>query len=192
MCQVAGRELAGGHASPRWVWGLGRIVAFGLAHWLALANGALFLFVALAFVDPLLMALGNTLPARVIHGLYSMVCHQLPQRSFFLWGYPMAFCQRDLGIYGAALLVGLGFALVPQRLAPLGWRPYLALMAPMALDGFTQLWGWRESTWELRLVTGALFGAASVWFLYPLAGRLVAETALWRGGSPEPARSETA
>jgi uncharacterized membrane protein len=27
--------------------------------------------------------------------------------------------------------------------------------------------GWRESTWLLRSITGALFGFASVWLLYP-------------------------
>ncbi len=36
-----------------------------------------------------------------------------------------------------------------------------------ALDGLTQLVGWRESTWELRIATGVLFGIASGWFLYP-------------------------
>ena len=41
------------------------------------------------------------------------------------------------------------------------------LIAPMALDGFTQLFGFRESTWELRVVTGTLFGIASVWLIYP-------------------------
>jgi uncharacterized membrane protein len=37
----------------------------------------------------------------------------------------------------------------------------------MALDGFTQLFGWRESTWELRVITGLLFGFASGWLVYP-------------------------
>ncbi|MGE3267883.1 MAG: DUF2085 domain-containing protein, partial [Chloroflexota bacterium] len=39
--------------------------------------------------------------------------------------------------------------------------------APMALDGFTQLFNLRESTPELRTFTGALFGVASVWLIYP-------------------------
>lgn len=37
----------------------------------------------------------------------------------------------------------------------------------MALDGFTQLFGFRESTWELRLITGALFALSCVWFGFP-------------------------
>ncbi len=34
-------------------------------------------------------------------------------------------------------------------------------------DGLTQLVGLRESNWELRTLTGALFGAAAVWFASP-------------------------
>jgi len=41
------------------------------------------------------------------------------------------------------------------------------MILPMALDGFSQLLSWRESTWELRVATGLLFGAASGWLLYP-------------------------
>jgi uncharacterized membrane protein len=37
----------------------------------------------------------------------------------------------------------------------------------MAVDGFTQLFGWRQSDWFLRTATGALFGMASVWLAYP-------------------------
>ena len=44
---------------------------------------------------------------------------------------------------------------------------FAVLVSPMALDGLTQLVGWRESTWELRMATGVLFGLASGWFLYP-------------------------
>jgi uncharacterized membrane protein len=37
----------------------------------------------------------------------------------------------------------------------------------MAIDGITQLFGLRESNWQLRTITGALFGLASVWLAYP-------------------------
>ena len=43
---------------------------------------------------------------------------------------------------------------------------YLLLIAPMAIDGLTQLVGWRESNWELRTLTGALFGLASAAFYF--------------------------
>jgi uncharacterized membrane protein len=79
----------------------------------------------------------------------------------------MAICQRETAIYASMALAGLAFALVRDRLRPLGWRPFALLIAPMALDGATQLFGWRESTPELRLLTGGLFGLACVWLIYP-------------------------
>jgi len=40
------------------------------------------------------------------------------------------------------------------------------LILPMAWDGTTQLFGWRESTWALRVITGTLFGGGTVWFSF--------------------------
>jgi hypothetical protein len=34
-------------------------------------------------------------------------------------------------------------------------------------NGLTQLLGWRESTWGLRVATGLLFGLASAWLALP-------------------------
>jgi uncharacterized membrane protein len=55
----------------------------------------------------------------------------------------------------------------PSTLSPLGFKTYGVLILPMALDGFTQLFGWRESTWELRVMTGLIFGLASGWLVLP-------------------------
>jgi uncharacterized membrane protein len=82
-------------------------------------------------------------------------------------GYQVAFCQRDVAIFGAIFLAGLVFALVRHRVRPLPFKAYLLLIAPMAVDGSIQLVGLWESTWELRTLTGALFGLASVWLAYP-------------------------
>jgi len=43
----------------------------------------------------------------------------------------------------------------------------LIFVAPIALDGFSQLFGLRESNYLLRTATGAIFGLASVWLAYP-------------------------
>jgi len=81
-------------------------------------------------------------------------------------GWKMAICERDLAIYGALFIAGLVFAR-RRAIKPLGFVAYAVLILPMAIDGFTQTFGWRESTWELRVITGALFGAASAWLLLP-------------------------
>lgn len=165
-------------------------------HWLLGANAAVALFVGLPFLAPLLLAAGRPELAAPIYAAYQYVCHQWAFRSYFLFGpeavygpaalaelvgtsamyglvgssdlgYKVAFCQRDVAIYFAVLVAGLGYALQRGRVAPLGLSGYALLILPMALDGFTQLFGWRESDVLLRTVTGALFGIASVWLIYP-------------------------
>jgi len=66
-------------------------------HWATYVIGGLFVFVGLPFLAPLLMHLGLTGPGRVIYFVYSFLCHQLPERSFFLFGpkfmYPLSQIQ---------------------------------------------------------------------------------------------------
>ena len=165
-------------------------------HWLLLANAVMALYTALPILAPVLMARGFTQAAQFVHTCFRLFCHQLPERSFFLFGpqltytlgelervigsnvplryvgdpalgYKTAVCQRDLATYLATLFAGLVFALVRRRLRPLPVRAFVLLCAPMALDGFGQLLMLWDSTWWSRAGSGALFGAACVWLAYP-------------------------
>lgn len=93
------------------------------------------------------------------------------ERRFFVGdatlGYKVAICQRDVAIYGAVLLTGLLFVFVRRRARSPGLKIYALFLIPIALDGFTQLFGLRTSNWWLRTFTGGLFGAASVWLAFP-------------------------
>ncbi|MBI3959835.1 MAG: DUF2085 domain-containing protein [Chloroflexi bacterium] len=177
-------------------------VVLGIArHWLLLINAAVAVYLLLPLAAPVLVNAGYERPARVIYSLYSFACHQLPERSYFLFGeeplyslsaleanglppaqnlferrtftgnlttgYKTALCQRDIAIYGSVLLGGLLFGLLRRRLRPPSVKVYILFLIPIALDGFTQLFGLRMSNWWLRTVTGALFGGASVWLAYP-------------------------
>ncbi len=158
-----------------WIEGFVRFIA---RHWLALMNTALGIFVGLPFVSPLLEASGNpalSFAGDVIFLAYHATCHQLPQRSFFIFQHQMAWCERDTAIWGTVFIAGLLFSLVRGRVDSLPIRWYVALSIPMAIDGTTQLFGWRESTWELRLITGFLFGLASAWLVLPILERGIRE-----------------
>ncbi|MFI5267168.1 MAG: DUF2085 domain-containing protein [Chloroflexota bacterium] len=137
-------------------------------NWLAIVNTFLLAFAGLPVLTPLVRADGMTGSADAIAQAYSLVCHQMPSRSYFLLGYQMAYCERDTAIYAAMALSGLLWARYHRRLPRLHWSLFLLLILPMALDGSSQLFGLRESTWELRTITGALFGLACVWFGFPL------------------------
>ena len=56
------------------------------SHWLALFVVASGVLVLVPFLAPLLMKVGAVGPANIIYGFYSLLCHQLPQRSLFLFG----------------------------------------------------------------------------------------------------------
>jgi uncharacterized membrane protein len=104
-------------------------------------------------------------------------------------GFKVALCERDVSIYGAILLFGWLYALTQRRLPALHWTLWLLLaLAPIGLDGFSQLfsqfnWPWllrflpyRESTPFLRVLTGTLFGFGTAWFAFPNVEESMAET----------------
>ncbi len=55
-------------------------------HWLLIAAIILGGWVLLPWLAPVLMAAGLEKGARLIYAVYSTQCHQLPQRSYFLFG----------------------------------------------------------------------------------------------------------
>lgn len=178
-----------------------RIVLAIARHWLALFNAAIFLYVAVPFLAPMLMHMGLTGAGRLIYLIYSPTCHQLPDRSYFLFGkqivytleeleaaqvmpglgilerrkyigdevmgWKVALCQRDVAIYGALVLGGLLFGALRRKVDKLPVKLYLVFLLPIAIDGLTQLFGLRTSTWWLRTLTGSLFGLATAWLAYP-------------------------
>lgn len=86
-------------------------------------------------------------------------------------GYKVAYCERDAAIYGAAwwCLVGFAFLRGRRSIKPLRVRWFLLVFVPpIAIDGFTQLFGWRESDPLLRTLTGAWFAIGAMWMVLPL------------------------
>lgn len=55
-------------------------------HWLGVFIVLYGAYVLTPFLAPVLMQMGATGPADGIYAVYSLVCHQLPQRSLFLFG----------------------------------------------------------------------------------------------------------
>lgn len=73
-----------------------RIVLFIARHWLALANLALLTFIALPFAAPVLMRAGLPGAARIFYTIYFPTCHQLPDRSYFLFGDQVVYTLDEL------------------------------------------------------------------------------------------------
>ncbi len=195
-----------------------RFVFWFSKHWLALFNTFFLLYVGLPILAPVLMHLGVEGPAKILYTVYRPLCHQLPQRSFFLFGpqstysvseliersvqdvglgmaarafvgngaigFKIGLCQRDVAIYGLILLFGLLFGLLRPvwKIAPLRWWVYIGIgVMPMLLDGGYQFISYaatmfwpdgpiapHETTPAMRVITGSLFGLATVWLSYPI------------------------
>jgi len=88
-------------AADRFIFWLAR-------HWLAIFNLAALLYVGLPFLAPVLMHAGIEGPAQTIYAMYRPLCHQLPYRSWYLFGSQLAYTREQL-----ASLVGIE-ALVPH------------------------------------------------------------------------------
>ena len=65
---------------------MGRFVQGLLRHWLLWIGLVLGVWTILPWMAPVLMHLGWNGPARLIYFVYSLFCHQLPERSWFLFG----------------------------------------------------------------------------------------------------------
>lgn len=65
---------------------LDRLIFQFAKHWLLVINLIVGLYVGLPLLAPVLMSSGMERPARLIYTVYKPMCHQLPWRSFFLFG----------------------------------------------------------------------------------------------------------
>lgn len=69
-------------------------------HWLAVFNLLVGVYVMLPILAPVLMAAGATDLGNAIYLLYRPACHQLPERSFFLFGPKMTYTIDELWSLG--------------------------------------------------------------------------------------------
>jgi uncharacterized membrane protein len=104
-------------------------------------------------------------------------------------GFKVAFCERDVAIWGSILLFGLIFAISKRKIKGIHWLVWIFIgLGPIGLDGFSQLISqlnlpllsgllpYRESTPYLRTLTGFLFGFMTAWYGYPTIEDAMADT----------------
>jgi len=83
-------------------------LVMGIArHWLALFNLAWASYVLLPFMAPVLMQAGLATPARILYTVYSFMCHQLPDHSYFLFGESLTPLQPALTAGGMPMGLNL-------------------------------------------------------------------------------------
>jgi uncharacterized membrane protein len=159
----------------------------------------------LPWLAPIFVAAGWWGLADPIYTAYMFLCHQLPERAPFLFGYQVAFCWRNAAIYtglfGFGLLYALstmprssgrgshaGSSLITHLLARLPraiplWV-YLLTLAPLALDGLSHMLGLRDGLFDNSTPSFGSFLVGSQflslnWWLRILTGLLAAFGTVW-------------
>jgi uncharacterized membrane protein len=139
-----------------------------LVYWLISALTVL-LLVSLIVIAPLAADGGHDELAHGIYGAFGMMCHQLPDRSYFISGHKLAVCSRCTGIYAGFALTLLLYPLFRSlRNTFFPPRIYLLLAAiPLVIDFALTFFGVWENTHTSRLLTGALIGSVVVFYVMP-------------------------
>ncbi len=150
--------------------------AFVLEYWALLITIVLGIIVLAALSVPFLTYLGLDSIAKPIFYALHLICAQIPSHSFYIMGHQLGMCARNMSIYGSMFASGLIFLLSKKRLPGIPWWLWVLMILPMAYDGLTQMFGLRESTWELRVITGVLFGLGTMWFALPFIQKTLKES----------------
>jgi uncharacterized membrane protein len=122
-------------------------------------------FVAGAWIAPVLQARGSSSGAW-LHLAYAPLCHQQPERSLGLAGFPLAVCARCTGLYLgglAGLVAGVLLLRWRDRWPQRTWL--FATAAPTAIDAVLPWLGLRQLDEIPRLLLALPFGAVAGWFL---------------------------
>jgi uncharacterized membrane protein len=75
-----------------------RVVPASAHHWLFFVNLLVAIWVGLPWLAPVMMHWGWTGAAKAIYLLYSFQCHQLPERSFFLFGKQAMYSLTEIQV----------------------------------------------------------------------------------------------
>ena len=103
-----------------------------------------------------------------IYAAGSIVCHQLPDRSFHLWGVQMPVCARCTGIYiGGAVAAIVAYATRVRLKADTTYgHARVALLVAALPTAATLLYEWTTGQTPanaIRALAGFPLGAAVVW-----------------------------
>lgn len=94
-------------------------------HWLFAFNTGWGVFTLLPWLAPIFMALGLIWPGRAIYFFYNFFCHQLPERSWFLFGPQISYTQEQIAAAWGVTVVDISNELVRRQFIgtpEIGWK----------------------------------------------------------------------
>ncbi len=105
---------------------------------------------------PLLKTTAPTL-AKSISDIVGHTCHQIPDRSLYINGSPIAVCARCTAVYIAGWVVVILY-LIRGKIHLFPVCLYLLCSAPMILDFILEKMSLYQNLTVVRIITGGLFG----------------------------------
>jgi len=135
---------------------------------------SIFLFFVIAwcsliFLAPIAAAQGHSLFSGVLYLFFSNICHQIPERSFFILGKQVAVCSRCTGLYLGFLFGAIVYPFL-YRLKAIAIPPKRALyiaMLPISIDVLLRTFHVWDNSFLSRSSTGFILGAVTVFFVLP-------------------------
>lgn len=88
-----------------------------------------------------------------LYHAFDLFCHQQPQRSWHLEGYPLAVCVRCFGVYAGLLVAALAGLRLPLK-------AFGAAFALGAVTWAAEFMGLVAVSTEIRFLTGLAFGGS--------------------------------
>jgi uncharacterized membrane protein len=180
MASIFRQTIAYNYQQPKPQKGIGKLLDivtdFLVEYWAHVVTILFGTLVLCAIAVPFLSYLGLDSISKPIFYALHLVCAQIPSHSFYILGHQLGMCARNFSIYTAMFIGSFIFILTKKRMPGIPWWVWILMMVPIAWDGLTQMVGWRESDWILRVVTGTLFGVGNVWFALPMMQKSLTET----------------
>lgn len=134
-------------------------------NWLLITSVILGLYIGLPFLAPAFMKMGWESPGRLIYVMYSFFCHQLPQRSYFLFGSKLTYSIPEIQANWQNSLSPLVLRQFIGN-AEMGWK---VAWSDRMVSMFTSIWIFGLLWWPFRRRVKALPWWGFVLFLLPMA-----------------------
>lgn len=169
--------------------GVDRAAQWFLRHWLAVLLTLLLIFTLAPFLAPMAMAAGYEQLGHLIYTFYIPFCHQLPQRSWFLFGEKFSYTLDEIRqVYPDVDLWRLRFFYGnPQMGWKVAWSDRMLSFYTMT-PVFGLLYAWRRNrrpvSWQLLALTLLPLGVDGLShlmndLLYGLSGAGFRDTNAW-------------
>jgi uncharacterized membrane protein len=142
-----------------------QMITFLRRYWIIPVSIAIGIYVGLPFLAPVFMQIGWTIPAKVVYFIYSWLCHQLPERSYFLFGSKFTYSLEEVQ---NAWQNTFNPVILRQFIgnSGMGWK---VAWSDRMVSMFTSLWVFGLLWWFMRRRLKPLPWWGLVLFLLPMA-----------------------